>query len=211
MLARVAVRPLIGTGVKPNHITTLRIATGLAACAFVALGARQGDLWAGIFWLVSAFLDRADGELARIGDMMSAKGHAYDYFADALINSLLFVAAGIGLRHGWLGAWAPVLGLLATVSMLVCWVVGEWYQKLEGSGAKAYAGRWGFDLDDGLYLIAPLIWFGAMSFVIVGASVTTSIMAVVILVRYARLKAQRQANGAISGADHPMPDAPPAE
>ncbi|HEY2662001.1 MAG TPA: CDP-alcohol phosphatidyltransferase family protein [Caulobacteraceae bacterium] len=186
-----AVRPLIGTGVTPNHLTTLRLVTGVGACAAVALGTPAGAFWGGWLWLISAFLDRADGELARIGDMMSAKGHAYDYFADVLVNSLVFLAAGIGARHGWLGVWAAPLGLLATVSMLVSWVVGEWYQKLEGSGQKAYAGHWGFDVDDGLYLIAPLIWLGLMGIVVAGAAVATLVMAVVIAVRYRRLVARR--------------------
>ncbi len=175
----------------PNHLTTLRLVTGIAACVGVALGTPAGSLWGGVLWLLSAFLDRADGELARIGDMMSAKGHAYDYFCDALVNSLVFAAAGIGARHGWLGVWAAPIGALATVSMLVCWVVGEWYQQLEGSGQKAYAGRWGFDLDDGLYLIAPVIWLGLMGIVVVGAAVATSVMAVIILIRYRRLRAGR--------------------
>jgi archaetidylinositol phosphate synthase len=191
LAARALVRPLIGTGVTPNHLTTLRLVTGLVACAAVALGTPAGTLWGGILWLVSAFLDRADGELARIGDMMSAQGHAYDYFADVLVNSLVFAAAGIGARHSWLGVWAAPLGVIATAAMLVCWIVGEWYQKLEGSGRKAYEGRWGFDMDDGLYLIAPLIWFGLMSFVVVGAAAATSVMAVLITIRYQRLKAHR--------------------
>ena len=191
LAARALVRPLIGTGVTPNHLTTLRLVTGLMACAAVALGTPAGALWGGILWLISAFLDRADGELARIGDMMSAQGHAYDYFADVLVNSLVFAAAGIGARHSWLGVWAAPLGVIATAAMLVCWIVGEWYQKLEGSGRKAYEGRWGFDMDDGLYLIAPLIWFGLMSLVVVGAAAATSVMAVLIIIRFQRLKARR--------------------
>jgi archaetidylinositol phosphate synthase len=190
-MARVLVRPLIGTGVTPNHITTLRVATGIASCAAVALGTPSGALWGGVLWLISAFLDRADGELARIGDMKSRAGHLYDYYSDALINSLVFAAAGIGARHGWMGVWAEPIGVIAAVSMLICWVVGERYQQLEGSGQKAYEGRWGFDMDDGLYLIAPLIWLGLMSFVVVGAAVSTSFMAVLIIVRYRRLRSQR--------------------
>ena len=194
-MARVLVRPLIGTGVRPNHITTLRVTTGLASCAAVALGTPAGALWGGVLWLVSAFLDRADGELARIGDMKSRGGHLYDYYSDALINSLVFAAAGIGARHGWMGVWAEPIGVIAGVSMLICWVVGERYQQLEGSGQKAYEGRWGFDMDDGLYLIAPLIWFGLMSFVVLGAAVATSVMAVLIIFRYRRLKAERRLVG----------------
>lgn len=193
-LARVVVRPLVGTGVRPNHITTLRVLTGLAACLAVALGSPSGRLWGGTLWLVSAFLDRADGELARIGDMKSRAGHLYDYYSDALINSLVFAAAGIGARHEWLGSWATPLGLVAAAAMLACWVVGERYQELEGSGAKAYEGRWGFDPDDGLYLVAPLTWLGAMSFVVVGASLVATVMAIVIAVRYRRLRLRRSAS-----------------
>jgi archaetidylinositol phosphate synthase len=40
--------------------------------------------WGGGIWLLSAFLDRADGELARIGDMMSRGGHVYDYYSDTV-------------------------------------------------------------------------------------------------------------------------------
>lgn len=187
-MARVVVTPLIGTGVTPDHLTTLRLVTGLAACGAVALGSPAAMGWGGVLWLVSAFLDRADGELARVGDMMSEAGHSYDYMADVIVNSLLFVCAGVGVRHGWLGNWGPVLGLLATVAMLVCWVAGHAYERLEGSGAKVYAGRWGFDADDGLYLVAPLIWLGLMSFVVAGAAAATSILAVVVLVRLRRLK-----------------------
>ena len=67
LLARPLVRPLIGTWVRPNHLTTLRLLTGVAACVAVAWGSRAGLWWGGGLWLVSAFLDRADGELARMG------------------------------------------------------------------------------------------------------------------------------------------------
>ncbi len=184
------VTPLVGTGVTPNHLTTLRLATGLGACVAVGLGTPIGDAWGGGLWLVSAFLDRADGELARVGNMMSARGHAYDYASDAAINALIFLAVGVGARHGWLGAAAIPLGVLASAAMGVCWIVGEAYQKLEGSGQKAYAGRWGFDLDDGLYLLAPFLWLGWMSYILVAASITTAIMAAAILVRLARLRSR---------------------
>lgn len=188
LAARVLVRPLIGTGVKPNHLTTVRLLTGLAACACVAVSAPVWTAMGGVLWLVSAFLDRADGELARIGGMSSAGGHRYDYVADVLVNSLLFVAAGVGVRHGWLGLWAMPLGLVATLAMLTCWIAGEAYLQLETAGAKPYPSKWGFDIDDGLYLIAPLIWLGLMSFVVLGAAIATTIMAVVALVKLQRLK-----------------------
>jgi len=83
--------------------------------------------------LVSASSTGPTGELARIRRYESRGGHLYDYYSDALVNSLIFAAAGLGARHGWLGVW-PRAGVLATIAMLVCWVVGELYQELDGSG-----------------------------------------------------------------------------
>ena len=112
LLARRAIRPLLGTGVTPNHLTTMRLLTGVAACAAIGAGTREGAWWGGGLWLLSAFLDRADGELARVGNMMSAAGHRYDFYVDLGVNALFFVAAGIAVRDGWLGPWAVPLGLL---------------------------------------------------------------------------------------------------
>jgi phosphatidylglycerophosphate synthase len=193
-LARAAVSPLVGTGVTPNHLTTLRLLTGLGACALVATGERTWQVAAAGLWVLSAFLDRADGELARIGDMMSEAGHRYDYLADLWINALVFAAAGWGVRHGWMGVWSVPFGLLTMIAMLVCWIAGEAYQKRDGAHRKPYAGRWGFDLDDGLYLLALPIAFSQMGFVLIGAGLVTSVMAVAILVRLHRLKG-RQAVG----------------
>src|SRR5580692_7134260 len=80
LLARQMVRPLLGTWVRPNHLTTLRLISGMAACLCFALGTNSGMLWGGVLWLVSALLDRADGELARIGKMISPGGDLYDFY-----------------------------------------------------------------------------------------------------------------------------------
>ncbi|MBV9754651.1 MAG: CDP-alcohol phosphatidyltransferase family protein, partial [Hyphomicrobiales bacterium] len=104
LLVRQLIRPLLGTPVKPNHLTTLRLVSGLAACACFSLGTPSGTRWGGAIWLISALLDRADGELARIGDMRSEGGHRYDYVSDVLVNTVFFVAIGVGLRNSWLGA-----------------------------------------------------------------------------------------------------------
>ena len=61
-LARPLVRPLVGTRVTPNHLTTLRLLTGLGACAALAVGDRGLEIWGGWLWLASALRDRADGE-----------------------------------------------------------------------------------------------------------------------------------------------------
>ncbi len=186
--ARFLVRPLVGTGVRPNHITTLRLITGLIACGLLALGTRSGDVWGGVLWVVSAFLDRADGELARIGDMQSPGGHRYDYYTDVLINSLFFLGIGFGQQHSWLGALAIPLGIVTFVAMILCCWLAEVYEQISGPGVRTFNGGFGFHLDDALYLLGPFAWLGWLAPILGLASIGTSIMALVIAVRLLLLK-----------------------
>lgn len=193
LLARPLIRPLIGTRVRPNHLTTLRLLTGVAACIAFIPGTRAGMWWGGALWLISAFLDRADGELARIGNMGSPGGHRYDFIADVGVNTLFFICAGIGLRGSWLGSWAITLGLVSGISMLLAGVFSEWLERRSAPGTKAYSGRWGFDPDDALYLLGPLAWLGWLGGVLVGAAIGTTVMMVITAVRLLRLRQQMSA------------------
>jgi archaetidylinositol phosphate synthase len=188
LLARLLVRPLIGTRVRPNHLTTLRVLTGVAACIAFIPGTRTGNWWGGALWLVSAFLDRADGELARIGNMMSPAGHRYDYYSDTGINTLFFICSGFGLRQSWLGSWAITLGLISGSSMLLVSLFSEWLEQRSPPGTRAYSGKWGFDPDDALYLLAPLAWLGWLSGVLVGATVGATLMMLITGVRLLRAR-----------------------
>lgn len=174
LLARPMVRPLIGTAVRPNHLTTLRLLTGIAACAALALGTRAGMWWGGGLWLVSAFLDRADGELARLGNMMSAAGHRYDYLTDIWVNSLFFAGVGLGLRGSSLAPWSIPLGLWTAMSLLLTLTFAEWIEQRNPQGTKVVSGKWGFDPDDALYLLGPMAWLGWLSPILVAASIVTT-------------------------------------
>ena len=188
LLARPMVRPLVGTAVRPNHLTTLRLLTGIAASVGFALGTRSGMWWGGGLWLVSAFLDRADGELARIGDMMSPAGHRYDFLADVGVNTLFFVAIGVGLRNSWLGFWSIPLGLITAASILLASLFSEWIERRSPAGTKGIAGKWGFDPDDALYLMGPLAWLGWLSPILAAASVSATAIMVVTGIRLLRLR-----------------------
>ncbi len=185
-LARVAVRPLVGTGVTPNHLTTVRMLTGIAACIAFAAG---DDLWGGVLWLLSCFMDRADGELARVGNMMSPRGHLYDYYVDNTITAVFFVAIGIGLRHSWLGGAAIPLGLFTAAALALCGWCAELLERQRGAGFRAYSGWMGFDPDDGLYLLAPAAWLGWLSVILVPAAVVTATILAITLVRLRRAEA----------------------
>lgn len=184
LLARQLVRPLLGTAVTPNQLTTLRLLSGLGACACFAFGSMG---WGGAIWLVSALLDRADGELARIGNMMSEAGHLYDYLTDSLVNAVFFAAIGVGLRDGWLGGWSIPLGLVACGALLLCGWWSELLEKRSPPGTRTYSGRWGFDPDDALYLMAPAAWLGWLVPVLTGAAVVAPVVAVLIGIRLLRL------------------------
>ncbi len=187
LAARPLVRPLIGTWVRPNHLTALRLLSGLAACACFALGTRNGSVWGGVLWLVSAFLDRADGELARLGNLGTPGGHVFDYYVDNLVNGLFFVSVGIGLRQSWLGRWAIPLGILSGVALFACNVLSEWLEQRSPPNTRAYEGRWGFDPDDAFYLMAPLAWLGWMAPILVGAAVGTVMVTTLTGLRLIRL------------------------
>jgi archaetidylinositol phosphate synthase len=175
-LARPLVRPLVGTGITPNHLTTARLITGLLAAAALLPGTASWTWWAGGLWLLSAFLDRADGELARVGNMATPEGHAWDCLADNIVNPVFFVAIGVGLRHSVLGNWAILLGLLAGASLFLCGYWCEAFEKRQNFAVRAYAGAFGFDLDDLLYLLAPLAWLNWLGPVLVGAAIGATVI-----------------------------------
>lgn len=190
-IARVCIRPLVGTPVTPNHITVLRLLTGVAACACFAVGERAWDIWGGWLWLFSAFLDRADGELARVSGQSSAWGHKLDYVSDVAVTVLFFVGAGIGLRGTWLGEWAILCGAAGALGVLAAEILAERIDRMkQDTGEKAYPGFAGFDFDDILYLFGPVVWLGWQMPLIVGASVGAPAFAVLTWVKWRRLMAE---------------------
>ena len=188
VIARAMVRPLVGSPVTPNQITTLRLLTGVAACAGFAVGTWSWDFWAGVVWIVSALLDRADGELARLSGTSSRWGHLYDYYTDVAVNGLFFAAIGVGSRGGPAGAWSIALGILAGATVAWASILSERLENQRADGAKAYEGFGGFDFDDVMYLFAPVAWFGLLFPLLIGASVGGPVFAVV---TWYRLRASR--------------------
>lgn len=158
-IVRPLARPLIRLGVTPNQITGFHLAMGLGIVGAMVWGAPRANLWAGVAWLVACLLDRLDGEVARIGNMTSPWGHRFDDFVDTTLSSLYFLGLGLGLRGGPYGAVAVVAGVVACLAQFTLSRVAEAYDSRAGAGDKILASRWGFDADDGLYLLGPLLWF----------------------------------------------------
>lgn len=194
-IARICILPLVNTPVTPNHITAVRLLTGVAACAAFAMGERNWDIWGGCLWLFSAFLDRADGELARVSGKTSPIGHKFDMFCDITVTSLFFLGAGIGLRDTTvfdidLGQWPIWLGAMGALGVFAAEIFAEFIDRAQAdTGEKAYAGIWGFDFDDVLYLFAPVVWLDLHLYFVLGASVGAPAFALLTWYKWRRMDA----------------------
>lgn len=175
---RPVVRSLACTRVSPNQLTTLRVVTGLTAAWCFATGR---PAWAAGWWVLSALLDRADGELARLAHRSSHFGYLYDLGSDAVITALLFLGIGIGLSHGDMGEFALLAGIAASTSIAVIFLTihltPELRSKLDGLDAVV-------DPDDATLIIAPMAWFGYMEELLIAAAIVAPLLLVVLLARF---------------------------
>ncbi len=160
-IARVAIaKPLVGTKVAPNQLTTARLVTGLAAAAALAVGENPWQHLGGALFVLSLLLDRADGELARLTGRTSSWGHTYDLIADAASDLLIFVGLGIGLRDSAFGQLAVPLGFLAGVAVVaIYWLIIR-IETLKGVREAEMLGFFGFDADDAIIVVPVAIWLG---------------------------------------------------
>ena len=161
-LAGWMIRPLVHTPVTPNHITTIRLLLGLAACGLFATGTRPEILYAAGLFMLSNFVDHMDGELARLSGKSSRFGYHYDNYSDALIHVALFVCIGIGLQESWIGGWAPYLGLIAGVSVSTLFLMFWRIEQRAGTRQARQPMFKGFHLEDTMYFIGPITWGGGL-------------------------------------------------
>jgi archaetidylinositol phosphate synthase len=163
IIARWIVLPLVNTPVTPNHLTTLRLVTGLLAAFWFSLGEYLWIFWGGFMFMLSTLLDRADGELARLSQRISKGGHWYDLLSDMVVNALIFVGVGFGLaENSPLGIWNPVIGLVAGLSVSAAFLVVFRLHSLGSHPRIAFNYPAGFDLDDLLFVIVIFAWLDAL-------------------------------------------------
>ncbi len=183
-LVRVGVRPLVATSVTPNHLTTLRLASGLAATAAFAVGDETWRAWGAALFVVSVLLDRADGELARLGGKTSPMGHKFDLIADALCNSLVFAGLGLGLRDGAFGLWAVAMGVTAGLAIAAVLSLVLRLEALEGARAGELPSAAGFDADDAILAVPVLVWLGWAEGLLAAAAVGAPTFALALYVKF---------------------------
>jgi phosphatidylglycerophosphate synthase len=199
-LARRLVTPLIHSWVTPNHLTTLRLAVGLAAAAAFIPGSYVWSNLAALLLIVSNFLDHTDGELARMSGKTSRIGHIYDLASDAVVTILLFIAIGIGVaaRPGIeLGFPPAILGLVAGTAVALIFYLRMRIEELLGKGATQQASLGGFETEDVLYLFPLATLSNALVPTLLAAAVCAPLFAVWVVIDYQRLlrRDRRMATG----------------
>ena len=180
-LARALVRPLAGTPVHPNHLTTLGLACGLAAAALFATGEARAADWAALLFILAEFIDHADGELARLAGKTTRLGCYYDRTTAAINYVALFTGIGVGLRNGELGEWTVAMGIAAGIAVAVILVLRFEIERRRGKDTFRRPTFAGFEIEDVMYLVGPITWSGGLLPFLVAASLGAPLFALWIL------------------------------
>jgi phosphatidylglycerophosphate synthase len=189
-LARRLVAPLADSWVTPNHLTTLRLAVGLAAAAAFVPGTYGWSNFAALLLVCSNFLDHTDGELARMSGKTSRLGHLYDLASDAAVTILLFVAIGIAVGKepgGNLGVAPAALGALAGIAVALIFYLRMRIEELLGKSATRQRSLGGFESEDVLYLLPLATLFHALPPLLLAAAICAPLYAVWVAADYQRV------------------------
>ena len=180
-LARVLVKPLVASPVTPNQLTIFTLLVALTGAGMLALGETAYSNWGVGLFVLARFMDHFDGELARQKGMTSRLGYYLDYISGGLSYGALFACLGIGFYDTALGPWAIVLGASGTASAVISMFTNLGMDKqldlseADGHDAVGYPGYAGFELEDGIYLIAPITWAGYLMPFFVAAGIGAAI------------------------------------
>ncbi len=180
LLANLMVKPLAKTVITPNQVTIFSLFLALLASFLISIGdPLLLNLGAGLF-VLARFFDHFDGELARLKNMKSKLGYYLDYVAGGISYCVLFLCLGFGFADGFLGNWSIALGglgaLCAISSLFLNLAIDENNTKIEVNDGESvgYPAFCGFELEDGIYLMAPITWIGLLEsfFILAGIGAT---------------------------------------
>ncbi|MEE2721814.1 MAG: CDP-alcohol phosphatidyltransferase family protein [Pseudomonadota bacterium] len=157
-IAAILVRPLVNTIVTPNQITTVSLVLGLAAAALFACGEGTAAYWAAGLVIAARFIDHMDGELARQAGKGSKFGALFDSATGTASYGTLFLGMGVGEWRGDAADWvlwlAAAVALLILINMLLQFKI----ETRSGVAPDPYPRIGPFEVEDGIYLIGPIVW-----------------------------------------------------
>ena len=172
-LARWLARSLARTPITPNMVTSAGLITGLFAGWLFARGDATSASWAGALFIVAAWMDHLDGELARASGRTSRFRHHFDNVAMLTTYISAFVGIGIGLASRGMGGAAMALGVAAGVSVAAIFGMRMWTESRLGSDAVTMTPVAGFEIEDILYIVGPIAWFGVLDYFLIAAGIGT--------------------------------------
>ena len=139
-------------------------------------------------FVISNFLDHADGELARLKNEISPKGHVYDLISDALVNIFLFLGIGIGLMQTNLGLYACMMGIIAGLSVAGIFYMRNYIEMNIGKQNARQPHKIGFEAEDILYLLPIISYFRLEYYFMFAAALGAPIFSFYVIKDYIKLK-----------------------
>ena len=185
-IANGIVEPCARLGITPNQVTTASLVLGIAAAGLYGWGMDWGPHAGAVLFVLSTLLDHADGQLARCTGTASQFGHYYDVVAGAIAYVSLFVGIGVGLRHGDFGMWSIVMGVVAGVTVSSIFAMRLYMEGNRPAGHLDQPTFAGFEIEDVLYLVAPITWFGLLEPLLIAACAGASVFAAWQIIDYLR-------------------------
>jgi phosphatidylglycerophosphate synthase len=131
--------------------------------------------------MLACLFDHADGELARMTGRTTTFGHYYDLIADALVLTALFLGIGAGLSVGEAGERALHLGMLAGGATGLIVLLRLELERRAGRSATRQPNLLGFELQDLMYLVAPVTWLGGLEPFLILAAIGAPLYALLVL------------------------------
>ncbi|MEW5704460.1 MAG: CDP-alcohol phosphatidyltransferase family protein [Pseudomonadota bacterium] len=162
---------LARTPITPNQVSLFSLVLTLTGAAFFTSGEAVLLHWGAGLFVAGRFLDHVDGELARYSGHTSRFGYYLDYTVGAISYAALFLGLGVGFRESALGDWSIVLGLAGMTAALLAMALNIGIDRQNAEGAVGYPSFAGFELEDGIYLIAPITWLGGLLFFFTAAGI----------------------------------------
>ncbi len=121
------VKLLIRMGVTPNMVTTIGLLGNIAAAAIIAYAGYEAQLtgnprfdlitWGGAITILFSLFDMLDGQVARLGNMVSRFGALYDSVLDRYCE--LFTLGALSyyliMNHWIIGALVAFLALVGSI------------------------------------------------------------------------------------------------
>lgn len=187
-LAYWLIYPLRNTAVTPNHLTTLRLITGMVACWEILQNTPFHINIGGFLFALSAFIDHTDGELARLTGKTSQFGHLYDLISDFGILIGLYLSIGYILRESSLGLWSIVMSIIASLAVSTIFYVMDFMLVKIVEKSELQPDFAGFQAEDILYLFPLVTLFHGLSPFLIASAIGAPIFAVYMIVHYRQEK-----------------------